>query len=603
MRDNNLFCFRQTLIALFFSILFWSRAFPAIALDKPTVIVNAMIFDSAGMEPYKGNVVIEGGVITKVGGDVSIPKKAVIVDAKGKALLPGLFDLHTHWTPGSVPASYPKIAMAYLSTGVTTVNDFHQQPESFEPRRRWLAMMYAPHVNFAARISTPLGHGADWADENTTKWVNSPEAARAAVDAVAKYKPDLIKAFTDGWRYGMGAENTSMDVATLSALVDEAHKYNLKVLTHTVTVDRGRDAAIAKVDVIAHSLQDRPIDDDTVALIKKNGTFYAPTLAVYEPVKPGQKPMFPMDDPRTKSRMEKWGYALGNVKKLHDAGVPIVVGTDAGMFPHKGATARELELLVKAGLTPDEAIIAATSASARAIGLENDRGSIKEGKRADLILVDGRPWVNIYDIEKIEGVFVDGKLIWGRGIKIPEANLVDSMAAIKINSIVDDFERRDGRSNLDALPIDEADGGLDRTWQVSEIIPRGDSGHALSVQADFSSKPQPYASAILPLSRGSVEPVDLREYKALRFDVRSNYPLMTVEFRGVSNGRWSHAFKTKPEWQVVEVPFSSLKTSAPTQGGNVNAWTGANLQQIVFTIEGISNEKGWFEIDNVEFVR
>ena len=99
--------------------------------------------------------------------------------------------------------------------------------------------MASPHVNFVARMSTPGGHGADWADRATTKWVNSPAAARLEVKALVPYKPDFIKAFADGWRYGASADNTSMDEGTLTALVDEAHRNQLKVLTHTVTVDRG----------------------------------------------------------------------------------------------------------------------------------------------------------------------------------------------------------------------------------------------------------------------------------------------------------------------------------------------------------------------------
>jgi imidazolonepropionase-like amidohydrolase len=118
-------------------------------------------------------------------------------------------------------------------------------------------------------------------------------AARAAVKALIPYKPDLIKAFTDGWRYGVAPDNTSMDEWTLTALVDEAHKNDLKVFTHTVSVDRGEVAGRSKVDVITHSLQDRRLDAEAVEIIKAGGTSDTPTLAVYEPVKPGQPPAIP----------------------------------------------------------------------------------------------------------------------------------------------------------------------------------------------------------------------------------------------------------------------------------------------------------------------
>ncbi|MFT4252925.1 MAG: amidohydrolase, partial [Caulobacter sp.] len=166
----------------------------AAAQTRPLAVVNAEIFDATGAAPYHGTLVVKDGRIVAVGADVKAPKGATVLDAKGAALLPGFFDVHTHWTPNGAPSLVPKIADAYVASGVTTVNDFHQQPESFAPRRQWLGTLTAPHVNFVARISTPGGHGADWADQATTRWVDTPVGAKAAVDGIAKYKPDAIKA-------------------------------------------------------------------------------------------------------------------------------------------------------------------------------------------------------------------------------------------------------------------------------------------------------------------------------------------------------------------------------------------------------------------------
>src|SRR3546814_4325904 len=94
-------------------------------------------------------------------------------------------------------------------------------------------------------MSTPGGHGADWGDTNTAKWVATAESARREVQALQPYRPDYIKAFADGWRYGQLPEETSMNVETLAALADEAHKHGQRVLTHTVTVERGKLAAVA----------------------------------------------------------------------------------------------------------------------------------------------------------------------------------------------------------------------------------------------------------------------------------------------------------------------------------------------------------------------
>ncbi|MDE3155114.1 MAG: amidohydrolase family protein, partial [Acidobacteriota bacterium] len=293
-------------------------------------------------------MLIADGRIAAVGPDLAIPPGDERIDATGEALLPGFFDLHTHWTPSGSPSTTPAIANADVSAGVTTVNDFNAAPESYEARRAWLSHLVAPHVNLCARFSTPGGHGADWADRATTKWVNTPAAARAGVDAVVPYGPVCLgEVMTDGWRYGLSPDFTSMNEDTLAALVDEAHKYHLPVLTHTVRIARGAEAGEARVDVIAHALQDRDLDEATIQAIREGGSALAPTLAVYDPDKPGRPPVTDPDDPRVRQTLHKWQVALRNTKRLYDAGVPIALGTDAGMpgTPHGQATLHEMELL------------------------------------------------------------------------------------------------------------------------------------------------------------------------------------------------------------------------------------------------------------------
>lgn len=568
------------------------------AAERPAVpiaIVGATIFDATGAAPHKATVVIRDGRIAEVGPNARVPRGAQVIDAKGEALLPGFFDLHTHWTGGGVPATTPQIATAYVSAGVTTVNDFNAAPESFAPRRQWLSTLVAPHVNFAARVSTPGGHGADWADTATTKWVNTPEAARAAIQSLAPYKPDLIKAFTDGWRYGASPDNTSMDGWTLSALVEEAHKANLKVFTHTVTVERGAVAGRAGVDVITHSLQDRLLDDEALAAIKAGGTADTPTLAVYEPVKPGEPARDPAD-PKNRQSFRKFDYALANAKRLHDAGVTLGLGTDAGMpgAPHGQASLHEMELLVRAGLTPSQALIAGTAASAGLMNLLADRGTIEPGKRADLVLIKGEPWTNIADVRKTDRVLIDGKLVFGPGAPPMSANAATSMPAIPAKALIDDFERADGRSSLDTLRTDDPDGGMDRTVEISQAITRPPQGRALSIAARMAIKARPSAGVIIPLTRGSIQPVDASAFKGVRFEARGDgaYALGVTTV----SGRWSAPFEAGADWRVVEIPFSVLKAVRDKEG-----WTGTNLTEVEFMGARKGGEKLWMEIDNVSF--
>lgn len=571
--------------------------------DKAILIRDAMVFDGTGRAAYAANVLVEDGRIAAIGVDLAAPKGARVVNARGQALLPGLFDLHTHWTPNATPSELPQVANLYMAAGVTTVSDFHEPPEAYAPRRAWLASIAAPDVKFAARMSTPLGHGADWGDENTTRWVNSPEAARAGVRAVVAYKPDFIKAFTDGWRYSNAADNSSMDEETLTALVDEAHKNGLKVFTHTVMVKRGNAAARAGVDVIAHSVQDGSVDDELIALMRAHGTAYAPSLAVYLPERVDGSGRNNGKPDVLAQREQNFANALHNVKTLHDAGIPVVVGTDAGMTgtPHGTSTLRELELLVQAGLTPSEALLAGTSASAKALGV-NDRGSIEVGKRADLLLVRGRPWERIGDVRNTQQVYVAGRQVQGKGAVLPAGNKALALPAQPVQALVDDFERSDGRTALDTLRVDEADGGNDRTAQVTEIVARETGGNALATQAKLSSKDTAFAATILPLSRGSVAPVDARAYRGIRLELRGSAPDLQLEVRALGNRRFIAPLQAGAQWQTVEVPFSALQGQPPYRAkAPVAVWKGDDLQQLVVSGSGEPGSKLWFEIDNVSF--
>ena len=570
----------------------------SLAAAQPLAVINAEIFDATGAAPYRGTLVVENGRILAVGPKVKAPKGATVVDAKGEALIPGLFDVHTHWTPNGAPAVIPKIADAYVASGVTTVNDFHQQPESFAPRRAWLGTLTAPHVNFVARISTPGGHGADWADQATTRWVDTPEGARAAVEAIAAYKPDAIKAFTDGWRYGSAPDNTTMDAWTLKALTETAHKHGLKVLTHTVTVEQGKVAAGNGVDVIAHSLQDAPLDGGTIAAIKASGLFYAPTLAVYEPVKPGAKPPADPDSPRARQSRLKFGYALANAKALYDAGVPLALGTDAGMTgtPHGSSSLRELELLVQAGLTPAQALTVGTAGSARAMNLLADRGTLEAGKRADFVLVAGKPWETISDARKVERVFIDGKLSFGPGATRSAANDRMTPPAVKAGALIDDFERADGRTSLDTLRLDDFDGGRDRSLEVSQVIEREGGGKVLSVGARMATKDDASAGILLPLTRGSVVPADASAFKGVKLSLRGDGGAYVVSLVGAA-GRWTTKVEAGSQWKTIELPFAAFMPA----GRDKAVFTGKDLLQVGVEGERPAGAKLWFELDDVTF--
>jgi hypothetical protein len=264
--------------------------------------------------------------------------------------------------------------------------------------------------------------------------------------------------------------------------------------------------------------------------------------------------------------------------------------------PHGVSTLHEMELMVRAGLTPTEALMAGTAMSAKVINQLADRGTIEVGKRADLVLIKGEPWKTISDVRKTDRVFIDGKLVFGPGAPPMTANQATAMASIPAKAQIDDFERPDGRSSLDTLRTDNPDGGMDRTVEVSQVITRGDQGKALSINARMAMKAKPSAGVIIPLTRGSIQPVDATAFKGVRFEVRGDgdYAL------GVSTsfGRWAAPFSAGSTWKTVEIPFSALKAASERNKGD---WTATDLTEVEFMGGRKGGEKLWMEVDNVAF--
>lgn len=336
------------------ALLLFTSAAIASAQDV-TAITNARVIDGTGSPARIETVIIRGNRIVAISDHPAIPVGAHIIDATGETLLPGLFDLHTHLNSSSTDAAddVGKDMKAYLVCGVTTVNDYSVYGEMIAPLRAMQSngVLAGPKINFAIRLGTPGGHGAEfgWGDF-FTQLVSTPAQAHAAMKKILPYKPDVIKVFTDGWRYGRGADLTSMNVQTLSAIVEDAHQAHIKVFTHTVTLRGAKIAARAGVDVLAHGVGDAPVDDELTSLLKKSHTGYVSTLATYEPPtsrtpSPKLLSVLMPEDRQYAEReakrystatpnpaiMQRWRFLQENIRLLHAAGIPIGVGTDAGV--------------------------------------------------------------------------------------------------------------------------------------------------------------------------------------------------------------------------------------------------------------------------------
>ena len=572
------------------SLFLLSTAFagPHRAPDVPLIVRNVTIFDATGAEPYVADVEIRNGKFSAIGKKLPASKGSRILKGDGLSLLPGLVDVHVHWT-GMGGNSRADTATALLKSGVTTATDFHSSPESFGPKREWHEQLISPHVVFTARTATPGGHGADWGDENMTRLATTPREGKSIVDAVAGYEPEVIKVFADGWRYGSGINNATMNVDALAAIVGEAKSFGLPVVTHTVTVDGARTAVEAGVTAIVHAMQDRQLDDELIRLMQESGVFYAPTLAVYEPrpdkiANNTEAQMYLITRRQDASRY--------NFRRIADAGIPIALGTDSGISstPFGESSLRELELLVDFGLSPSAALIAGTANSASVLGLAADRGTIEVGKRADFVLVDGEPWKQVSDYRNISSVFVDGVEVVRNGV-LTSAQGPDVPAAKVAASLIDDFERADEKTAGGAARMEDVEYGFPRSVLISQAVPRDEGGRALQLSAELADKETPYAYIVLPLSPGSVVPTNAKRFQGVRFDVRGDGGAYRIELVS-GEGAATAGFVAGEDWQTMNVPFSGLDGKGPA----VEALYAVKL--------GAAREGGstfWMEIDNLEF--
>jgi imidazolonepropionase-like amidohydrolase len=429
-------------------------AVPPALLIKDVTVLDAQ----TGTLTANRDVLVVGDRITAVAADGQThpPAGTQTISGSGATLLPGLIDMHGHLGGGSAPSwksEFPdpnRNMRAYLYCGVTTVLDPADSASQAFQRRSQVAAgeLLGPRI-FAAgpMVTAPGGHPvavlrhlAPWwirwyLVPRMTREVDTPEAARTAVREIVGLGADVVKLSVD--RIPEQVPRIRTDV--LNAAVDEAKQHGVRAVAHIGSLEDAVDAANAGVAAWMHGVYKERIPDDQIArlaafhipMVATIGVFesYAlvgqgprvPTPLERETVEPDVLAAFdhvPENDAAItffrsylealRRQRDAW---RDNVRRLRAAGVTILAGSDTqtGVFPGAGLH-RELHLLTEAGLTPADAIRAATLDAARflANGKEPEFGSIAEGKRADLLLVDGDPTVNLDALAHIRAVIKGG---------------------------------------------------------------------------------------------------------------------------------------------------------------------------------------------------
>jgi imidazolonepropionase-like amidohydrolase len=583
------------------------------------LIRGAHVFDGSGSEAVPADVLVRGDRIVAVGRRLRAPRGARIVDGRGMTLLPGLHDLHTHLrSPGlGGPEDLGKAYAAHLIHGITTTVDFSVSGEMIAPIREMTGSgaVAAGNLALAIRIGVPGGHGTErgWGDLFTME-ATTPRSAALAMDRALSYRPDVIKVFADGWRYGRVPDLNSMDAATLRTIVERAHAAGIPVITHTVSLQGARTAIAAGVDALGHGIADAPVDDVLIAAMRESGTAYVPTMAVYEPQQ--DRAFLPAElrllDPGERAREEarlarpiepvgalearRWAMLRENLRRLKAAGIRIGAGTDSGIGGvYQGSSAiRELRILTQHGFTPAEALAAATSVSAGILRKSEDHGRIAPGQRADLILVEGRPDLRIEEIYDVRRVFVGGREV----ALAPLCRLLDSEAPSplpvrRMAGPVDTGARADGRTDLGTLPFATSEAGTDHS-RLHHVREDG----RLLVTARLGAAPEPYANLVLPLTPGSVQLADARGFTGIAFSARGTgrYTLLVESYAMEARDAFRASFTAGAEEREIVIPFASLRSPNPTAVLDLT-----RLRALIFRIEGAPGSEAVLRIGNVRF--
>ncbi|MFT4519727.1 MAG: imidazolonepropionase-like amidohydrolase [Halioglobus sp.] len=434
--------------------------------DRPILIQDVAVFDSEHLRVIPNqDVLVQGSTIVSVEPSRSLPLPADVhvVPGEGATLVPGLIDMHGHISTTTGPSW--EFAMpnpednlrSYVYAGVTTVFDpGDSSDEAFSRRERVAAgELLGPRIYTAGKIITdPEGHPRAMVDQLAPWWIGwflkpavatgvaSPEEAIAAVDERVDAGADAIKVVVDS----IPLNATIMSVPVLRALVDQSHARGVRAVAHIGTTVDAIVTGESGIDLWIHGVYKESISEESIQRLVDFDIPMVSTSEVFdrygraldgpieatrleaEMISPSKLASFyppPADfDP---AALRSWielmqetdQTRLGNVTRLHKAGVTILAGSDtqSGVFPGTGLH-RELVTLVAAGLTPAEAIRAATLSSARylADGGEPDAGIIAPGKRADLLLVNGDPTQNIAALSDIKEVIVNGRLLERQGL-------------------------------------------------------------------------------------------------------------------------------------------------------------------------------------------
>jgi imidazolonepropionase-like amidohydrolase len=409
----------------------------ATTAPRITAIKAGRLIDTdAGTELRNQIILIRDSRITAVGETIEIPAGATVIDLSTRTVLPGLIDCHTHLAdgardPSGDPLTYLKRTAAEvalesvpnarltLESGFTTVRDVGVYRALTDVALRDAIArgdIPGPRMYVAgAYVTITGGAGAltGAAPDIQLPWdlrygqADGPWQVRAVIRKLANNGADHIKILSSGavLEHGSNPNAQEFTMEELRAAVDEAHAFGLRVEAHAHSAQGIKNAILAGVASVEHATM---IDDEGIALAKQHGTYLDMDIydeeCIEEDARHGAIPPDFVQHDAALGQLQR-----DNFRKAVAAGAKVSFGTDAGVCPY-GIAARQFAFMVKYGMTPTQAIQAATSSAADLLGHSDVLGSIKPGKYADIIAVKGDPLQDIRALENVSFVMKDGKV-------------------------------------------------------------------------------------------------------------------------------------------------------------------------------------------------
>lgn len=402
---------------------------------RTTVLRNARLIDGTGAPPRPAAIAVRDGAILAVGDDM--PTADTTIDCARLTLLPGLIDAHAHLVYAgfrsleeidrqsveTATINGVRNAAKVLRAGYTTIRDVGTIGNVAVAVRDAVATgkVPGPRVIASGSIICPTAGLGDTTPPHWTRahglgvLVDGAEGIRAEVRRQIRAGVDNIKLAASGVEVGPYAWTwmTTFSEEEVRVAVEEAHRWGRTVAVHAQSYDSVKFALRAGVDTIEHGTR---MDDEAIALFARSEAVLVPTLStLFSVLELGASLNLPAKQREEMSVNEPlW---LESFARARAAGIPIAAGADLGnRYPH-GSNAREIALLVRCGMTPMEALRAATAVAAQALKRADRIGTVEAGKVADLLLFDGDPLVEIeslQDLERVALVVQSGKPVAGR---------------------------------------------------------------------------------------------------------------------------------------------------------------------------------------------